>query len=227
MILDWARGVAGGDLSTKSIADIGCGPGTTLDWLEGTDRLVGLDLSTVALNLAKEATGANLIQGNATSLPLRDEGMDMVLALDMFEHLEDPESAASEVFRILQPGGWLVATVPAWPFLASTHDVALGHYRRYRRENFEKLLQGAGFHVERVSYYNFFLFPVVAMVRMMKGHTVELGSSDAQPEVESDLREIPGFFNKILEELLAGERHLLRHMNLPVGVSLIARAQRR
>jgi len=226
VILDWARSVGEGDLESRYVADIGCGTGPTLDWLREIPSVVGVDLSPVALGLAQEATEANLVRGNACALPLANESMDMILALDMFEHLESPEDAASEIFRTLKPGGWLVSTVPAWPFLASQHDVALGHYRRYRRPGFRSLLENAGFSVDRVSYYNFFLFPAVAGIRLIRSESVTLDPSKEQPDVESDLKPMPAFMNRMLEELLASEKYLLRLMDLPFGVSLIARAQR-
>ena len=226
VILDWARIACGGDIGSRYVADIGCGTGPTLSWLEDVPNVVGVDLSSIALGLAREATGASLVQGNACTLPLADGAMDMVLALDMFEHLETPQDAAREIFRALKPGGWLVATVPAWPFLASQHDVALGHYRRYRKPGFHSLLAEAGFQVDRVSYYNFFLFPAVASVRLLRSESVTLDPAMGQPDVESDLKPVSPVLNRCLEELLAVEKYLLRVMNLPFGVSLIARAQR-
>lgn len=226
VILDWARNVVGNDLSDLRIADIGCGPGTTLAYLSDVKHLVGVDMSSCALSLAKErAPTARLIAADAAKIPLGKESFDLVFCLDMLEHLPAPEKAASEIFRILKPGSHLVATVPAWQFLFGEHDHALGHYRRYRKPAFRALLEEAGFEDVRVSYYNAALFPPIAIMRGGKKLFTKTKSPDEEGQ-ESDLRPLPKMLNSFLEGLLSGERHILRHMNLPFGISLIASAKR-
>lgn len=226
VILDWARNTTSADLRHLRIADIGCGPGTTLAYLTDVPRLVGVDLSNCALSLARErAPGARLVAADAAHIPLAEKSFDLVFCLDMLEHLPEPEKAASEIFRILEPGAHLVATVPAWQFLFGAHDQALGHFRRYRKSSFQALLKDAGFEDVRVSYYNTALFPPIAVLRTGK----RLFSKKRVPDddqQESELRPLPKPLNSFLEGLLSSERHLLRHMNLPFGVSLIASAKR-
>ncbi|MBR58986.1 MAG: hypothetical protein CMH54_13335 [Myxococcales bacterium] len=226
VILNWANDAVGGGLEKLRVADVGCGPGTTLSWLSHLPRIVGIDRAALCLELARErAPNAELIQANAEELPLKDQQFDLIFCLDILEHLEHPEKAVEELYRILKPGGILISTVPAWQFLWSEHDVALGHHRRYRKKAFKNLLQGGGFEVPRISYYNFFLFPPIASVRVAQrligSKTVEEGDA-----ASSDVKVMPRAINGLLESVLGGERHLLRHINLPFGVSLIATGQR-
>ncbi len=226
VILDWARNTTSSDLRHLRIADIGCGPGTTLAYLADVPRLVGVDLSSCALSLAKErAPGARLVAADAAHIPLAAKSFDLVFCLDMLEHLPQPEKAAAEIYRILDPGAHLVATVPAWQFLFGEHDHALGHHRRYRKKSFQALLEGAGFTDIRVSYYNTALFPPIAVMRGGKNLFTRTKSTEGSQQ-ESDLRMLPKPINSFLEGLLSSERYLLRHMNLPFGVSLIASARR-
>ena len=226
VILDWARKTTSSDLSDLKIADVGCGPGTTLAYLSDVTNLVGVDLSSCALSLAKErAPGAQLVAADAAHIPLASQSFDLVFCLDMLEHLPEPEKAASEIYRILEPGAHLVATVPAWQFLFGEHDHALGHHRRYRKKGFKELLEQAGFTDIRVSYYNTALFPPIAILRGGKKLFTRSSTQETDSH-ESDLRTLPKPMNRFLEGLIASERHILKRMNLPFGVSLIASARR-
>ena len=72
--------------------------------------------------------------------------------LNVLEHIEDDERALAELRRVMRPGATLVVYVPALPWLFTTMDTRVGHFRRYRRaELVEKLLR-AGFTVGSVRY---------------------------------------------------------------------------
>ena len=227
VILDQARQHVGADLESLQIADIGCGPGTTLRWLSHCPNVVGVDLQPVAIELAKErAPNATVIQGDAHELPLEDQKFDLVFCLDLLEHLEEPARAASEIYRILKPGGCLIATVPAWQFMYGSHDRALMHQRRYSRKDFRALLQGANFSINRLSFYNSALFFPIAALRAGRKLVRRDTDHDESKSRTGDLNPLPRPINRVLESVLGTERFWLRKMNLPVGVSLIAAAHR-
>lgn len=75
------------------------------------------------------------------------EPFDIVLALDVVEHVEDDAGFVHELADHLEPGGRLIVTVPAHQSLFGPHDVALGHFRRYSRAGLETLLAEAGLEV--------------------------------------------------------------------------------
>ena len=61
------------------------------------------------------------VQGTAEAIPFPDESFDTVLAVEVFEHLEDPLGAVRECARVLRPGGYLILTVPfMWPVHVDT-----------------------------------------------------------------------------------------------------------
>ena len=91
-----------------------------------------------------------MLRADATKLPVADESLDLVVAFDVLEHLEDDVSAAKGIFNALRPGGLFVVAVPADPKLWSAHDEAVGHVRRYTRPTLTALLAGAGFEMESV-----------------------------------------------------------------------------
>ena len=67
---------------------------------------------------------------------------DLVLLLDVLEHVPDDRDLLAGVVRdLIRPGGFLLASVPAWPELFTQHDRMLGHHRRYRPARLQQLLQ--------------------------------------------------------------------------------------
>jgi len=71
-----------------------------------------------------------VVVGTITALEPREK-FDTVLYIDVLEHIEDDSEELKRATRFLRPGGRLVVLVPAFPFLFSAFDAAVGHHRRY------------------------------------------------------------------------------------------------
>jgi ubiquinone/menaquinone biosynthesis C-methylase UbiE len=103
-------GVANGD----TVADIGCGNGRYLAGLaarrEGNDtvHLLGVDMSPGMLATARTASAAAPVNANAARLPLRDDAVDVTLAMHMLYHVPDPAQAVGEFRRVTRPGGRVI-----------------------------------------------------------------------------------------------------------------------
>lgn len=155
--------------------------------------------------------GLATLRADATSLPLADDSLDLVVAFDVLEHLHDDDSAVREVRRVLKPTGTYLVAVPADPRLWSAHDVAVDHVRRYTRPGLVALLERGGFEIEQVRSWNVLLRPVVALRR--------------RSSTGSDLEALHPVVNFGLRAIITAERHL------PVatwpGVSLVVRARPR
>src|SRR5690606_4399149 len=81
----------------------------------------------------------------------------------------EPESLAlAELHRVLRPGGVLVASVPAYQWAWSDHDVANGHYRRYTRDRIVGAVAAAGFTLDRATYAFASVFPMFAAERLVR-----------------------------------------------------------
>ena len=97
--------------------------------------------------------------------PLVQSCFDAVLVLDVLEHLEDEVTCLSEAHRVLRPGGVAILTVPAYPFLFSSWDRALGHKRRYSIPRIERVLADAGFKSARITHWNVLSVPAALVLR--------------------------------------------------------------
>jgi len=191
--------------------DIGAaGGGNTRVLRERGWRPVALEYGPEGAEVAHER-GLLTLRADATRLPIDDAALDLVVAFDILEHIEDDELAVREVARILRPEGTFLVAVPADPRLWSAHDVAVDHVRRYTRETLSSVLHRGGFEVVDMTSWNVLLRPVVAL-RRKKASGSDL--DDLHPVVNSGLRAI-----------IAAERYL-PVKRLP-GVTLLVTARPR
>jgi SAM-dependent methyltransferase len=198
----------------SQVIDLGCGTGVVLRELQSWSSPIGFDMSALALSFCRKRGLSRVVQGDGVQLPFAAESVDAVFGLDSFEHIEDDAAAFREAFRVIKQGGTLVMSVPAFKFLWGPHDIALMHFRRYRRDQVRHRLEEAGFHVERVSYSVFFLFPIIVLWRILE----RLKKGPAQ----ASLVVLPTWINRSLIAIQSLETSLLLKMNLPYGSSVIA-----
>jgi SAM-dependent methyltransferase len=204
------------------LLDLGCGPGNMLDFLAGHGTVFGSDFSADALRFCRGRRHERVFRADFHRLPLREKSFDVVTAIDVIEHLQDDTRAIAELFQIVRPGGHLVVTVPAFMSLWGDHDELYGHFRRYRRRELRTKLQAAGFQVRKLSYFEPLFFVPLWLFRKWKKLMPRKGGL-AQKD---DFVATPGPLNAVLTEAIALERFALRHVSLPVGVTLLGVARR-
>lgn len=203
-------------LTRLNILDVGCGTGTTLNSLRqlGCTNLQGVDDSVTAIEYCNDKT-LPVQQANVYELPFSDNSFDIILAMDVMEHVPNEQRALNEIKRVLKDDGLLLITVPAFELLWSVHDDVNNHIRRYTKKHTNKLLSSSGFSVLKTSYFNMFLFPF-ALLRKF--------STSKQNELL--LKPPPRFINRALLELLRVEKRILSTFNMPFGISLVNLARK-
>ncbi len=206
------------------IFDAGCGTGRLAQLMSGIGHVEGCDSSDIAIGFcrARGLDGIGLADLNVADLPRGR--YDVITAMDLLYHANiRDDSAVLEKFRdALRPGGLLLLHLPAWPCLFSTHDLAVETRERYRRKPLLRKLKGAGFDVEFISYRVFFLFPLMALYRLLKRI---LHRFARVRETRSDVALPPRPVNACLLGLIRLENRLLGRCALPCGTSLLAVAR--
>ncbi len=202
------------DTDTK-VLDIGCGSGLMLNALENVGQTFGMDMSDDAINFSKEIFNGKVKKGFLPDqIPFDENFFGLITALDVIEHVDKDVDSLKGIRAHLTSGGRAVITVPAYMLLWSKFDELNEHKRRYALTELKTKLLQAGFTIEKISYYNTLLFPIVFLVRMLNNLLGRDGSSDI---------DIPSpAVNFVLEKIFGFEKYLLRFLNLPFGVSILA-----
>lgn len=203
----------------SNILDAGCGTGGNLAMLKAFGEVVGLEMNQAAMNVARARNVCRVHWGVLPNVvPFQNRQFDLVILLDVLEHVDDHLHALKAIERILKPGGRIVITVPAFQFLWSEHDNRHHHQRRYTKRELTQVLLESGLKPMQVTYYNMLLFPLIAAIRIAKNIFGMRDMDDALPAA---------WLNKILYSIFVNERYLItRCTSLPFGVSLLAVAQR-
>jgi SAM-dependent methyltransferase len=205
-----------------SVLDVGCGTGANRQVLARDGRYtVGIDYSAVPLELERDhdLEHSARVQGDAERLPFRDEAFDLVVSLDVLEHLKDDRLGARELRRVVRPGGVVVVFVPAFNILWGLQDEVSHHLRRYTRKQLLEVLKSADLRIERLTYFNTILFlPILAARLALRVY---------RPSTLKTENEVGGrAANVLLAGLFNLEPAILARTNLPVGVSLGCVARR-
>lgn len=152
-----------------TVLDVGCGGGKMLRTLGKHHRgltLLGCDIKTPP-DIDGDFTFAALDRATP-ALPYHDSSVDVVLLIDVLEHVEQPEATLAEIARILRPGGRLLAFVPiegeplSWysvfraMFGKDLYARTKGHINSFRRDDVERLLADRFVIDERHYSYHFF-----------------------------------------------------------------------
>lgn len=149
----------------------------------------------------------------------RDTGptdCDLVLMMDVLEHVDDDVGLVRHYAAKVQSGAHFLATVPAFRFLWSGHDVFLEHKRRYRLPEIEATMRTAGLEVVHGAYYFGFVFPLAAAVRLAS-------RGDTQPR--SSLKKHGAATNAVLAAICAAELPLFPFNRL-AGLSAFVLAKK-
>ncbi|MFA6073848.1 MAG: class I SAM-dependent methyltransferase [Candidatus Woesearchaeota archaeon] len=195
------------------ILDAGCGPGVMLPHLKKYGDVLGVDLSTDALKFAEKR--GIVKKADITNLKTKDNTYDLIICMDVMYHtwVKDVNKALVEFKRVLKKGGMLLIREPAYNWMRGNEDRGSLTARRFSKGDLEKSLIKNGFKVKKISYVNFFLFPIVFAVRIYGMITNKKGSSDLL--IPSSL------INNLLFLNLKIESYIIKYVSLPFGSSLI------
>ena len=200
------------------ILDFGAGSGTNIITLSNYGDVYVYEKDKNTLNYLKKKFANN------TNIFLLDEikedfFFDLVIASDVIEHIKNDDEILKFLSKILKPEGYILITVPAYNFLYTERDKFLGHFRRYNKKMLKSRVEKY-FHTIKSSYYNFFLF-FLSLILFISLKLFKIKSLTTSPEITPNY-----FFNNLLYKIFSSEKFFLKHINFPVGASIVCLAKK-
>ena len=199
-----------------SILDVGCGDALFFDSLAEFGDVEGVETSREIVNPANPHFQKIHIGPFDDSFHPGKQ-YSLLLLLDVLEHIPDPADALRRCVSVLQPGGTLLITVPAFNLVWTNHDVINHHVTRYRKSTLFPLLQQSGLKIEDSAYWFQWTFPVKLAERLVEKI---LRMQPANPAIP------PPFINRTLRALCSLERSVLGPFDPPFGTTLFVRCKK-
>lgn len=194
--------------------DAGGGSGATGSWLADRATTVLDDFEPVALKAAvHDHAGYRAVRADINHIPHRDDTFDAVLCVTALCHRmnPDPQAIVDEFARVAKPGGLVCVMEPGGKRLWRGHDEVTHTARRFSRAELRTLVRRAGLDLVRATGAYSFLVPPAAVMGV-----VERGRN------KSDVGRNESGLGGVLGHVARAERALLRKVDLPFGLSVIA-----
>jgi SAM-dependent methyltransferase len=211
------------------ILEVGCSSGFLLETLHQelpAAFVIGSDYVRGPLEaMAKRRPDIPLLQFDLVRCPLPDNSVDIVVLLNVLEHIGDDASAIRQVYRILKPGGALVCEVPAGPHLYDVYDKLLMHSRRYQLRGLCGLLRDAGFSIAHASHLGALFYPGFWYVKRRNQRFLTAPEEVQQQLVARAIRTTRR--HRLCEAVMWVEDRLRRWVTFPFGIRCLATAVKR
>jgi len=209
------------ELIPGSVVDVGSGTGllATECFLMGHKPVWAVDVEEELLDFVNKNARKKKAVIKTKKIDIKNlkklgkNKFDNVICLDVIEHIRDDFGAVKNFYYILKPGGRLILNVPAFSFLYGKRDKSMGHLRRYSKLMLFNILEGVGFKVKKITYWNMLGFWVYFISERILGK-----------RVNEDIRYKPKtFVQKLLNKIIFWWMERVESkLIFPLGLSVFA-----
>jgi len=203
--------------TNAKILDIGCGDGLLFPVLKQYGDVFGIEPDPATL--ASDSPHREQIHlGYFDESYETDDRFDLIVMLDVLEHIEDANAALAKAVDLLTENGRLIITVPAFRSLWTSHDDLNHHFTRYTKESFKALAGQSGYRIGDMRYLFHWTYPAKLMIRLKENLVATVPQS---PEVPT------AWVNRALLGLTTLEQWTISRWGMPFGSSLLASGGKR
>jgi SAM-dependent methyltransferase len=206
----------------STVLEIGCSSGFLLRDLVAQlpgHRIFGADYTRETLeSLGSRLPGVPLVQFDLTQCPLSANFVDVIVLLNVLEHIEDHEAALAQLFRIVRPGGAVIIEVPAGPSLFDVYDRVLMHHRRYDMNELTRLVEWQGFIIDRRSHLGFFLYPMFFLAKRRNQFLHQSGNKIDEQQFVAGMIKATRKTSPLMNVVMKCEAALRKHIYYPFGI---------
>ena len=199
------------------ILDVGCGDGLLFPVLTQYGDVYGVEPDPATL--AEDSPHRDRIHlGFFDDSYQTDSRFDLIVMLDVLEHIEDADAALSKAVELLTDDGRLIITVPAFRSIWTSHDDLNHHFTRYTKSSFQSLAGSSGFRIASMRYLFHWTYPAKLLIRLKEKF---VATTPSLPQVPKS------WVNKALLGLTTLEQCTISRWGMPFGSSLLATGSRK
>ena len=209
------------------ICDFGCSTGYMLNEIreENPDSvLLGVDIiESGLLKLSRSNSDIMLFKFDITNIPFPNELLDVVICLNVLEHITDDMAVLHEFYRAIRPGGVCCLVVPYGKKLYDYYDAACKHVRRYGKNELITRCRSAGFTVLYNNYLASLIYPAFYLKKTL-GKRAIMQEEEREIKMKEDIKVTKE--NTLIKNLFAVDYHLSRICKFPFGIREIVLLQK-
>lgn len=209
--------------SDARLLDGGCGTGASLKEIQNLLSAIGIEKYYDGIQFCKRRGIGNLVNAELEHLPFKQEAFEVVLAMDILEHVDDDVEVLREISRVSKEGAILIIHVPAFMFLWCDHDVAVDHKRRYTATQLVERLKSANLKIKSIRYRlcSFFILGIIKKYYIMLKKLIKRDAA-----IKTYRPRVGRLLNYVLYTIVKIEDYLSNFIRVPFGSSIICIAEK-
>jgi SAM-dependent methyltransferase len=164
-----------------TVLEIGCSSGYLLSDVQFIDNInyIGSDIVGAPLvRLASKYPKNPFIRCDILNSPFCENSVDIVVALNVLEHIDDDYGAVEQICKILNPGGILIIELPFNQNLYDSFDKSLFHFRRYSLDRVKNLAAKSGMKITAINYTGILIYPIFYLYKKFFSKVLKLKPED-------------------------------------------------